>query len=105
MTQFNREETITLVSKNPGCMALFMARAMGEGYQGFAEGALSPMDLTLAFLGASEILALFVSQRAHEIEPYRNFVAELIDSGAIEVTGEIGRISDLATPQTPRTVN
>ena len=105
MTQYSREETITLVAKNPAMMALFLHRAMGEGAVAFERGHLSPADLVMALYGAREIVDNFLRGTAHNVEPYRRFVAEMIDGGHIEITNELGRITDPAEPQRPRTVN
>lgn len=105
MTQFNREETITLVSKNPAMVALFLHRALGEGFTAFDEGTISPADLVLSLTAAHFLIGKYVRGEAHELPPYREFVGKMLDSGIIEITGEIGRLSDPAAPQTPRTVN
>lgn len=105
MTAHSREETITLVAKNPAMVALFLSRALGEGYVAFEKGSISAVELLLAFVATGELITAFLEGRAHELKPYRTFVAELMDRGAIEVSGELGRISDPAGPQSPRTVN
>lgn len=105
MTKRTHEEIVSLVAKNPAALALFLSRALDEGYHGFMAGHLSPLDLMFAFEGASDILRRYLAGSAHEVEPYRVFVAHLIDSGEITLTGELGRITDPAGPQEPRAVN
>lgn len=105
MQQFTWEETITLVAKNPATLALFLSRALGEGYEAFLAGHISARSLMEAFEASQYMTNQFLDGTAHNCPPYRTFVANLIDSGEIEVTGELSRLSDPASRQDTRTVN